>query len=35
MGYRDIWKSTCKLLAEVPAGSRINFEGKAILQASK
>ena len=37
MGYRDIWKSTCKLLAEVPAGSRINFEGlafasKAILR---
>ena len=36
-GYRDIWKSTCNLLAEVPAGSRINFEGltfasKAILR---
>ena len=36
-GYRDICKSTCILLAEVPAGSRINFEGltfasKAILR---
>ena len=36
-GYRDICKSTCNLLAEVPAGSRINFEGlafasKAILK---
>ena len=35
--YRDICKSTCNLLAEVPAGSRINFEGlafasKAILE---
>ena len=36
--YRDIWKSTCNLVAEVPAGSRINFEGqfafesKAILR---
>ena len=35
--YRDIWKSTYNLLAEVPAGSRINFEGlafasKAILR---
>ena len=33
----DICKSTCNLLAEVPAGSRINFEGlafasKAILR---
>ena len=37
MGYRNICKSTCNLLAEVPAGSRINFEGlafasKAILR---
>ena len=35
--YRDIYKSTCNLLAEVPAGSRINFEwlefaSKAILR---
>ena len=29
-GFRDIWKSTCNLLAEVPAGSRINFEGLAF-----
>ena len=34
---RDICMSTCNLLAEVPAGSRINFEGlafasKAILR---
>ena len=36
-GYRNICKSTCNLLAEVPAGSRINFEepafaSKAILR---
>ena len=36
-GYRDNCKSTCNLLAEVLAGSRINFEGlafasKAILR---
>ena len=29
-GYRDICKSLCNLLAEVPAGSRINFEGLAF-----
>ena len=31
-GYRDICKSTCSLLAEVPAGSRINFEGLAFAR---
>ena len=31
-GYRDICKSTCKMLAEVPAGSRFNFEGNLHLQ---
>ena len=30
--YRDICKSTCNLLAEVAAGSRINFEGLAFAR---
>ena len=30
--YRDICKSTCNLVAEVPAGSRINFEGLAFAR---
>ena len=29
-GYGNICKSACNLLAEVPAGSRINFEGLAF-----